>query len=64
MDDLQFGTREPARIQFGSREDDTMPAPWAERLIRWLHDERPAVFMDGMWQVFGLDQPEKRRRNP
>lgn len=49
----------PARVKFGAREDDTMPVTWAERGLKWLHDNRPAVFMDMMFAVVGV---EKRHR--
>lgn len=53
---------DPARVQFGPRDDDTMPVTWAERLLRWLHDERPQVFMDGMHHVMGIERTRGRGR--
>ena len=48
------------RVKFGKRDDDTMPSTWAERGLTWLHDNRPAVFMDMMYAVYGI---EKRSRS-
>ena len=53
----------PARIMFGARDDDTMPSTWAERGLKWLHDNRPAVFADMMLAIVGVDYHVSGRRN-
>jgi len=48
------------RVQFGARDDDSMPATWAARGLTWLKANRPQVFADMMSEgVFGI---EKRTR--
>jgi len=49
----------PARVQFGARDDDSMPLSWAERGLTWLKAERPMVFADMMLALLGID---KRKR--
>jgi hypothetical protein len=49
----------PARIKFGARPDDDMPASWAERLLTWLKETHPATFAAGMFAVLDI---EKKRR--
>jgi len=48
------------RVQFGNRDDDSMPVTWAARGLTWLKANRPQVFADMMSEgVFGI---EKTRR--
>jgi hypothetical protein len=48
----------PVRVQFGTRDDDSMPLSWAETGLEWLKNERPQVFGDMMLAILGI---EKRR---
>lgn len=55
-----FDTEKAApRVQFGARDDDSMPLSWAERGLTWLKAERPMVFADMMLALLGID---KRKR--
>lgn len=57
-----YGADTPQRVQFGTRDDDSMPLSWAEKVLTWLKDERPQVFADAMTSaVFGID---RKRRTP
>jgi hypothetical protein len=48
------------RVNFGTRDDDTMPLAWASKALTWLKVNRPQVFADMMTEgVFGI---EKTRR--
>lgn len=51
---------EPPRVKFGARDDDSMPASWAERGLTWLHDTKPAVFAEMMLAIVGV---QKGRRS-
>ena len=46
----------PSRVQFGARDEDSMPLSWAEKVLTWLKAERPQVFADAMTRaVFGIE---------
>ena len=48
------------RVQFGTRDDDSMPVSWAARGLTWLKANRPQVFADMMSEgILGI---EKRTR--
>lgn len=52
---------EPVRVQFGAREDDSMPLSWAEKVLTWLKNERPQVFAAAMTEaVFGIEAKRGR----
>lgn len=61
MNDTWNGTDTPPRVQFGARDDDSMPLSWAEKGLTWLKEERPQVFADMMTSaVFGIDRKRGR----
>ena len=50
-----------SRVQFGPRDDDSMPLSWAEKGLTWLKAERPQVFADMMTRaVFGIERQRGR----
>jgi len=50
------------RVQFGARDDDSMPVSWAARGLTWLKANRPQVFADMMSEgVFGIEKTRGRR---
>ena len=51
----------PVRVQFGDRDDDSMPLSWAETGLKWLRTERPQVFADLMFAVLGIEKGARRR---
>jgi hypothetical protein len=56
-----YGADTPQRVQFGTRDDDSMPLSWAEKVLTWLKDERPQVFADAMTSaVFGIEKKRGR----
>lgn len=50
----------PARISFGPRDDDSMPASWASRGLTWLKENRPSVFADMMLAIVGVERSRGR----
>ena len=50
----------PVRVKFGTRDDDSMPLSWAETGLEWLKKERPQVFMDMMFAIFGVEKQRGR----
>lgn len=57
MNDSWNGTDTAPRVQFGARDDDSMPLSWAEKGLTWLKAERPMVFADMMTRaVFGIEK--------
>jgi hypothetical protein len=48
-------------VQFGDRDDDSMPLSWAETGLKWLRTERPQVFADLMFAVLGIEKGAPRR---
>jgi len=55
-------TSVPVRVQFGDREDDSVPLAWAEDMLRWLRVERPAAFQDALLHAAGVPKIAPRRR--
>ena len=52
------------RIPFGDLPNQTMPLEWAEQFIRIVYAEQPGVFRAILPRLYGLPEPEpKRRRN-
>jgi len=50
------------RVQFDTRDDDSMPVSWAARGLTWLKANRPQVFADMMSEgVFGIEKTRGRR---
>jgi len=61
MNDSLNGTDTAPRVQFGARDDDSMPLSWAEKGLTWLKTERPMVFADMMTRaVFGIEKQRGR----
>lgn len=61
MNDSSNGTDTAPRVQFGARDDDSMPLSWAEKGLTWLKTERPMVFADMMTRaVFGIEKQRGR----
>jgi len=61
MNDSLNGTDTAPRVQFGARDDDSMPLSWAEKGLTWLKAERPMVFADMMTRaVFGIEKQRGR----
>lgn len=51
-----------ARVKFGPRPDDDMPASWAERGLTWLKQNRPGVFADMMLAIVDVDRARRNSR--
>jgi hypothetical protein len=52
------------RVNFGTRDDDTMPLTWASKALTWLKANRPLVFADMMTEgVFGIEKTRGRNRS-
>lgn len=63
MADAWTGIDTMPRVQFGARDDDSMPLSWAEKGLTWLKAERPQVFADMMTSaVFGIDKKQRGAR--
>jgi hypothetical protein len=61
MADAWTGIDTMPRVQFGTRDDDSMPLSWAEKGLTWLKAERPMVFADMMTRaVFGIEKQRGR----
>lgn len=50
------------RIRFGDGPNQDMPADWAEQFLRLIYAEHPAVFRAILPRLYGLPEPEPKRR--
>ena len=63
MTDFMDPMTEP-RVNFGTRDDDSMPVSWASRGLTWLKIHRPKEFAAMMIEgVFGVEKTDGRRKS-
>lgn len=59
---------EPRRIKFGASPTQEVPPEWADRMLTWLRDTHPQVFIAALAQgadaSLELAAPSRRRGKP
>lgn len=51
-----------SHVRFGDQPHQVLPAEWAEKFLRIVYTEHPAVFRAILPRLYELPEPEKRSR--
>lgn len=51
-----------SHVRFGDQPNQVLPAEWAEKFLRIVYTEHPAVFRAILPRLYELPEPEKRSR--